>query len=346
MKLFISHSARDSAIVERLIALFRSALNLRAHDIRCTSVDGYRLPWGTKTDRVLRKDIEGAQVLVAVISDASVNSMYVLFELGACWGLQKPLLPLLAPGVSAELLSGPLQNMNALRMDSSAQLHQVVQELASRLNVSSENAAVYQRDVEALLALGVQNDAMEAPQPGAHQERLKRFFLVGCSIGNGWTVLPFSSDNVGRLTMFLEQLNALALADNEACKRLSELKETRKSAEMSREVMDRYLHEFFRALGSLGEIVEAACTETERTWYLMGKLIHELACRVPFNEPIEPDEVGSRAIALDAIAEREGIPSPIRTAVTALSETARNRPDPKVLWDQCVELSEAIEMAL
>src|SRR4051794_13584910 len=46
LELFVSHSARNADIVQLLVALLRSALNLPAAAIRCTSVDGYRLQAG------------------------------------------------------------------------------------------------------------------------------------------------------------------------------------------------------------------------------------------------------------------------------------------------------------
>jgi hypothetical protein len=54
VRLFISHSAKDGSVAERLIELIQSALNLPAADIRCTSVDGYRLPGGASTEDQLR----------------------------------------------------------------------------------------------------------------------------------------------------------------------------------------------------------------------------------------------------------------------------------------------------
>ena len=47
---FISHSSQDKVLAERVVDLLRSALNLRADTIRCTSVDGYRLAVGADSD--------------------------------------------------------------------------------------------------------------------------------------------------------------------------------------------------------------------------------------------------------------------------------------------------------
>src|SRR5207247_750725 len=92
----ISHSSRDKDLAEVLIELLRTALNLAANQIRCTSVDGYRLPAGVDTHEQLRKEVKSARVLIGLLTPNSSSSSYVLFELGARWGAELPMIPLLA----------------------------------------------------------------------------------------------------------------------------------------------------------------------------------------------------------------------------------------------------------
>ena len=151
LKLFVSHCSKDVEIVEPLVDLIRSALNLNAGDIRCTSIDGYRLPGGADTDDQLRGEVHDSEAFIGVISSNSIDSMYVVFELGARWGVKKHLLPLLAPGTSAAVLAGPLKGLNALRLDSAAQIHQFVNDLGKVLQITPELAATYQKHVDAIL---------------------------------------------------------------------------------------------------------------------------------------------------------------------------------------------------
>ena len=55
IKLFISHSSKDSHFVQALIDLIRVAINLGSTQIRCTSIDGYRLPAGANTNEQLKQ---------------------------------------------------------------------------------------------------------------------------------------------------------------------------------------------------------------------------------------------------------------------------------------------------
>lgn len=150
IKVFISHCAEDSQIAQSLAELFHTSLQLSKSEIRCTSVDGYRLPAGANTDEQLRREVLDAPVLVGLISHLSFDSAYVLFELGARWGKNAYLAPLLAPGVSTSVLKGPISSLNALSCDSSSQLHQLVHEVASQLSISPEPPATYQSLVEAV----------------------------------------------------------------------------------------------------------------------------------------------------------------------------------------------------
>jgi hypothetical protein len=76
MRIFISHSSRDVKIAGILIDLLRFALNLRSEDLRCTSVEGYRLPGGASVDAVLRREVHDAQLFIGLITQDSINSAY------------------------------------------------------------------------------------------------------------------------------------------------------------------------------------------------------------------------------------------------------------------------------
>jgi hypothetical protein len=80
---FISHSSRDKELAEALVELLRLALNLKGNEVLCTSVEGSRLAGGADTDETIREEILEVPVFIGLLSDASVESAYVLFELGA-----------------------------------------------------------------------------------------------------------------------------------------------------------------------------------------------------------------------------------------------------------------------
>lgn len=145
LDVFISHSSRDEEIAKRLITLIRSALNLPATSIRCTSVDGYRLPTGISTDERLRQEIHDSVAFIALLTPNSLSSVYVLFELGARWGAGRRLFPLLSGDRPQNLLRGPLAALNALSCENEGQLLQFVDDLAVALGRARESPAVYRK---------------------------------------------------------------------------------------------------------------------------------------------------------------------------------------------------------
>ena len=148
LKIFISHSSHDIQLVELVVDLLRSALDLTAKDIRCTSLDGYRLPGGADIDSQLRSEIIHARTLVGIISNESFDSAYVLFELGARWGQGTNLVPLLAHGMDPLSLKGPITGYNALRCESESQLYQFIENVAQQIGVTPESPHAIQTKIK------------------------------------------------------------------------------------------------------------------------------------------------------------------------------------------------------
>ena len=143
MRVFISHSSLDEEVTRILIDLLRQALNLRSEDIRCTSVDGYRLPGGVTTSKALREEVNEAALVIGLITPSSIKSAYVLFELGARWGLGKAMIPLLASGTNLEHLEGPLKEINVLDCSEVGQVHQLLENAGKHLQRQLDSASSY-----------------------------------------------------------------------------------------------------------------------------------------------------------------------------------------------------------
>ncbi len=141
MRVFISHSGRDATLAKSLVNLLQKSMRLSSDDIRCSSVDGYRLPGGVSTDERLRTEVHDAELIVGLITPDSIKSLYVTFELGARWGAKKPMIPILASGATPAHLAGPLAGINALSCNNESQINQLVEEVASYLGIAHESAS-------------------------------------------------------------------------------------------------------------------------------------------------------------------------------------------------------------
>lgn len=161
MDIFISHSSSDTEIAKALIDIIRKALNIKSNSIRCTSVPGYKLPAGASTDEQLRTEIISSKVFIGLITSSSITSTYVLFELGARWGMNLPLIPLICDKLGTSLLDGPIKNINALSALNASDLLQFLHDLSEALDVETENPSGYLDEIEKLKILITGEDRIE-----------------------------------------------------------------------------------------------------------------------------------------------------------------------------------------
>lgn len=209
MRVFISHSSLDEEVTRILIDLLRQALNLKSEDIRCTSIDGYRLPAGVSTSEALRQEVHEATLVIGLITPNSIKSAYVLFELGARWGADKAMIPLLASGTKPDHLEGPLKEINVLDCSEDGQVHQLLEDAAKHLQCQIDSASSNTKLVKQLVEVsskvlpsGVQvfpeNKDQVAQSPSADPEippltNEARCLLVEASNDNRRSIMKINS---------------------------------------------------------------------------------------------------------------------------------------------------------
>jgi len=153
MKVFVSHSSADKKIAQAFIEFLRAALPLTAKDIRCTSVDGYKLAAGTNSDEQLKQEVFDAQAFLALLSPKSMKSVYVLFELGARWGANRFLAPVMVSGLPPSALKAPLSAIHAVSGDSEGDLHQLIKDLSDLLGIEAEQPNAYLKALHSFIKI-------------------------------------------------------------------------------------------------------------------------------------------------------------------------------------------------
>jgi hypothetical protein len=151
VQLFVSHDHDDVALAGALVTAIEIAFEVPRGAIRCTSVPGYQLGFGDRAADMLRQDLRGAIVVLALLTPASLKSTWVMFELGAAWVLAANTIPLLAHGVSAADLPAALQGSVAGELAEPATGQRFLDQLAQLLAWTSGNRAAA---LNALAALG------------------------------------------------------------------------------------------------------------------------------------------------------------------------------------------------
>jgi hypothetical protein len=122
-----------------------------------------------RTEDRLRGEIQSARVFIGIITPASSQSAYVLFELGARWGANLPLKCVIAAGATPEILPGPLKAYISLRLDREPEVIQLLEEIGRDLNKSLDSPAAYHR----LLRVLVEKSQAETNQVSMNGEAAK-----------------------------------------------------------------------------------------------------------------------------------------------------------------------------
>ena len=129
-RLFISHRHHHQDIARALIGLLEAGLEIKPDDIRCTSVQGYKLAVGSQSAASLQADLEGAELVMGIIGPETSKSDYVLFELGAAWGLNTPTFPLRVRGATFQHVPEVLREKSSLTLEDLSQCLQLLDDIS------------------------------------------------------------------------------------------------------------------------------------------------------------------------------------------------------------------------
>lgn len=139
---FISHSHNDKVLAEAVTQLLRDTVDLNGGKIRCTSTYGADLAIGSKFAKQLRRDIKASEVILAILSVSSIASQFCMVELGAAWGLKKPIKPLLAPGFDGLAFRHPFSDLHFLHWNSETDWIKLLEEIAELTDGDLEESVI------------------------------------------------------------------------------------------------------------------------------------------------------------------------------------------------------------
>ncbi|WP_217578017.1 TIR domain-containing protein [Mesorhizobium sp. GbtcB19] len=151
IKIFISHAHRDEDIAEKLVTALELAMSVPDGSVRCTSVPGYKLDFGSMPPDILRSELASAESVVAILTPHSLASEWVAFELGAAWLQAKRTIPLLA-GLRPEDVPGPMRGAAAGLLNSASSLYQFLDQLAKTTGWLERNKLAALAKLEELAA--------------------------------------------------------------------------------------------------------------------------------------------------------------------------------------------------
>ena len=109
-KIFISHAHKDKPVADKFVKLLRLGCELTTNDIKYTSDSSTGIRTGQKNfiDDLL-EGIRTSPVVIFLLSPNFYNSVFCVSELGATWGLDKEIYPILLPNFSMNTVQDTLQ---------------------------------------------------------------------------------------------------------------------------------------------------------------------------------------------------------------------------------------------
>ncbi|MDQ1326950.1 MAG: hypothetical protein QG641_230 [Candidatus Poribacteria bacterium] len=87
LRVFLSHSKSDEKDIKKIQSILHKYYNLRVFTSEMLSAGE---DWRTK----LREEITQCDIFIVLLSPNSIESSWVLTELGAAWGLEKLIIPI------------------------------------------------------------------------------------------------------------------------------------------------------------------------------------------------------------------------------------------------------------
>ena len=99
----------------------------------------------------LQEELLKATVFIGLLTQDSLKSSYVLFELGARWGATTGLKPLVAAGLEVSAVKSPLREHHVQSCDLETDLHQFLYEIAERLGLELLRPHFYASQLRRLL---------------------------------------------------------------------------------------------------------------------------------------------------------------------------------------------------
>lgn len=98
LRIFVCHSVEDKEDAKQLI----KHLLVSFSNVHIFTADG--LSAGQNWQSIVKREISRSDVFVVLLSPTSLASSLVLSELGAAWGLGKPIIPVITePGIISRL---------------------------------------------------------------------------------------------------------------------------------------------------------------------------------------------------------------------------------------------------
>jgi len=150
-KFFISHSSKDSALVELFINhILKLGLGLRNNEIFCTSIDGTGIKSGEDFKDRIKNELLKCKVVIQIMSPQYKQSEICLNEMGAAWVLCETIIPIVIPPLNYDV--GFLHsNTQQLKLNNRVDLLKFYEDHRNKLFNNEVSLVNYNRQIDTFL---------------------------------------------------------------------------------------------------------------------------------------------------------------------------------------------------
>lgn len=147
INIFISHSSKDSDIIDEFIDdILTLSLNLSSDKIAYTSREDMGVPPGGRIDDYLRKNIKCAKIVLLMISVNYKKSEVCLNEMGAAWAYNRIIIPIILPNTDFSKLGWLLSFDKAIKIDDTSGLDSLYDRIKGILRIQKCKTANWNRN--------------------------------------------------------------------------------------------------------------------------------------------------------------------------------------------------------
>jgi hypothetical protein len=135
LRIFLSHTPADNAHARKLRNLLSHRLNLRVFTTGTLSAGE---DWRSK----LKDELFQCDIFMVLLSPNSVESPWVLQELGAAWGLNKPIIPVITnPEVLTKIpvALSKVQSVDINNIENPEAINQILERYEEEVATSHNN---------------------------------------------------------------------------------------------------------------------------------------------------------------------------------------------------------------
>ncbi|HVX15919.1 MAG TPA: toll/interleukin-1 receptor domain-containing protein [Pirellulales bacterium] len=151
-RLFVSHAAKDEALVEEFVELLQVGVGIHPDDVFCSSLPGMGIPTGKDFVEHIKSKLQSPELVLLVLSPAFFESQFCHNEVGASWALSLPVYPILVPPISYSDVRGVLAGKQAAKLDDKEKLNDLRDDLSELLKITPLRTSHWERKRDRFLA--------------------------------------------------------------------------------------------------------------------------------------------------------------------------------------------------